>query len=169
MYNALESDNVNKDNTEYTWNGGYTGDNYGADDGLYDFTYRTVKPGYMVSLQPRIYFESEAPDGAFLGVSFDHYQYNFESKGLNGDGSSTRGKKLIKEYEKMNDIMVLFGMQSIYDRITLEYTTGLGIRNIKGQKYATAIDGNGKYIDGMADYKRTTLNFELSIKVGFHF
>jgi hypothetical protein len=169
MYNALDGDNVNKDNSNYTWSGGYTGDNYGADDGLFDFTYRTAKPGYMVSLQPRIYFDSEAPDGGFLAIAFDSYKYNFESQMLKGDGSSTRGKNTMKEYEKLNDIMALFGYQAVHDRITVEYTTGIGIRNIKGEKYATAVDGNGKYIDGIANYKKTTLNVELSIKVGFHF
>lgn len=169
LHNALDDDNGSKDNLEYTWNGGYTGEYYSAEDGLYDFTYRTAKTGYMFSLQPRIYFDSDAPDGSFLAVSYDSYKYNFESKKLKGDGSSDRGKNTVKEYEKLNDIMVLFGYQALHDRITVEYTTGIGIRNIKGEKYAITTDNNSKYIDGMATYKRNTLNFELSIKVGFHF
>lgn len=169
MVNSLGSQDESDNNSDYTWSGGYTGDNYGADDGLFDFTYRTAKPGYMISLQPRIYFDSEAPDGGFLAVSFDSYKYNFESQMLKGDGSSNRSKNTMKEYEKLNDIMVLFGAQAVHDRITVEYTAGIGVRNIKGEKYATAMDGNGKYIDGIANYKKTTLNVELSIKVGFHF
>jgi hypothetical protein len=169
MHNALDGDGESKDKLEYTWSGGYTGDNYGADDDLFDYTYRTTKTGYMFSLQPRIYFDSDAPDGGFLAVSYDSYKYNFESQKLKGDGSSDRGKNTVQEYEKLNDIMVLFGYQALHDRITLEYTTGIGVRNIKGEKYATTTDNNGNYIDGMASYKRNTLNFELSIKVGFHF
>ncbi len=168
-HNALGTNDENNDHLDYIWKDGYTGDNYTDEDELFDFTYRTAKPGYMISLQPRIYFTSDAPDGGFLAVSFDSYKYNFESQTLTGDGTSNRGKNTIKEYEKLNDIMVLFGAQWLYDRITVEYTTGIGLRNIKGEKYATAYDNNGKYIDGLATYKKSTLNFELSIKVGFHF
>jgi hypothetical protein len=151
----------------YTWKDG--GKDYSDEDEIYGFEYRTAKTGYSFSLQPRVYFESEAPDGSFLGLSFDSYRYNFQSMALVGDGSSTRGTKTVDEYEKLNDIMVLFGYQNIYDRLSLEYTTGIGIRNIKGEKYAVAMNNNGQYVDGLANYKKTTVNFEFSIKVGYHF
>ena len=64
--------------------------------------------------------------------------------------------------------MVLFGYQSVYDHVTLEYTSGIGIRNIKGQKYAVGTNYSS-YTDGWADYKKTSLNFELGFKVGYHF
>jgi hypothetical protein len=169
LYNALDQDNASNQNIKYTWNTSTSGEIYGAEDGLYDYEYRKTKPGYYVSLQPRIYIESDAPEGYFFGISLDHYQYNFQSQGLSGNGSNTRGNKTIDEYEKMNDIMVIFGGQSLFDRITLEYTSGIGVRKIKGEKYAVAMDGNGKYVEGMANYKKTTLNLEATIKIGFHF
>ena len=169
VYNALDNDNTDKSSADYTWNTTSSGELYGADDELYNFDYRKAKPGYFISLQPRLYFENEAPEGTFIALSIDHYDYRFQSQMLKGDGTSARSDKTIKEYEKMNDLMVIFGWQVLYDRLSLEYTNGIGVRNIKGQKYATAYDGYGKYVDGMADYKKTTINLEFSIKVGFHF
>jgi hypothetical protein len=169
IYNATSDDNTGSGFSYTWWNTTATGTVSDDDNELYNFDYRKPKLGYFASLQPRIYFESEAPDGSFLGLSFDHYKYNFESQQLVGDGTSTRGTKTVKEFEQMTDIMVLFGYQSVYDHITLEYTTGIGVRNIKGEKYATAMNSSGKYVDGIGSYKKTALNFELSLKVGFHF
>ena len=169
VYDALDNDNTDKSNIQYSWNTSNTSDIYGGEDDLFNYNYRKAKPGYFVSLQPRLYFESEAPEGSFLALSFDHYQYNSQSQALAGNDYNVRGNKTIDEYEKMNDLMVVFGSQVLYDRISLEYTSGIGVRNIKGEKYAVAMDGYGKAVGGMANYKKTTLNLELSIKVGFHF
>ncbi|HEY8897912.1 MAG TPA: hypothetical protein VIM79_23970 [Niastella sp.] len=169
VYNALDNDNTDKSSATYTWNTTSSGEFYGADEDLFNFDYRKATPGYFISLQPRLYFENEAPEGTFIALSLDHYDYRFQSQMLKGDGTSARSDKTIREYEKMNDLMVIFGWQVLYDRLSLEYTNGIGVRNIKGEKYASAYDGYGKYVDGMANYKKTTINIELSLKVGFHF
>lgn len=168
LYNAQDNDNTSNGSTEYTWKNNVGSQDYTDEDELYNFDYRKPRLGYFVSLQPRLYFDSEAPDGSFMALSLEHYQYNFKSLAITSDGTNTRGKNWVNEYEKLNDVMVLFGYQSVYDHVTLEYTSGIGIRNIKGQKYAVGTNYSS-YTDGWADYKKTSLNFELGLKVGFHF
>ena len=169
LYDAQNNDNSSNGSTVYTWKNNTGNQDISDEDELYNFDYRKPRLGYFVSLQPRLYFDSEAPDGSFLGVSFDHYQYNFKSPAIIGDGTNKRGNNWVNEYEKLNDIMVIFGYQVVYDHITLETTSGIGIRNIKGQKYAVGNNYSGAYTDGWADYKKTSLNFELGLKVGYHF
>ena len=68
--------------------------------------------------------------------------------------------------------MVWFGYQDVYDRISIDYSTGLGIRNVKGMKYYLADDystGGTNIFEGYAPYKQTLFNFNIGIKVGYHF
>lgn len=155
----------------YPW-----GDNSSKTDAaerLFSFDYRKPSIGYMFSIQPRLYFESEAPDGSFLGVSYDYYNYKYSIPGLvanvNADPSHKGASK--SEYENISDLMVHWGYQSVYDKLTLEYTTGIGLRTAKGSKYVANYDyGSNKITDeGFATYSQTGFNFSIGLKVGYHF
>ncbi len=152
---------------QYPWtNSNYTD----LSEHIYSFTYRTAKPGYMFSLQPRFYFNSDALDGAFMGLSYDYYRYNFNIPALlNDNGDFTQNGPVQQEHENINDYMVHFGLQNLYDKLTFEYTIGLGLRNISGLKYVAATDDAGDIVDGFATYKQSTINFNIGIKVGYHF
>ncbi len=143
-----------------------------ADD-VFNFETRTTGMGYMFSVQPRLYFESEAPEGSFVGISYEYLHYKFSIPGLtptsNGDWAHKGAAK--SEHENISDIMVHFGYQSVYDKLTMEYTTSIGIRNVKGTKYAGYSDFNngGALTEGFATYKQSIFNFGIGIKVGYHF
>lgn len=154
-------------NYEYSWN---NSSYYDEAEPLFEFQHRKPKMGFMASLQPRIYFESEGLEGSFLGLSFDYYKYNFEIPALTGSsGNYTYNGPIQKEFENIKDFMVHFGYQSLYDRVTLEYTTAIGLRNVNGSKYAAASTSSSTLIQGTAEYKQTLLNFNIGIKVGYHF
>ncbi len=154
-----------------------------ADNALV-MTNRKPALGYMLSVQPRLYFESDPPDGGYLGISCDFYRYNFAIPGLvntNTDPTASpnyqyKGIKN-KEHENISDFMVCFGYQDVYDRLSLDYSMGLGIRNVKGSKYYYAEDyintppgpGPINIIEGFAPYKQSLFNFNIGIKVGYHF
>jgi len=144
----------------------------------YFFEYRSAAPGYMFTIQPRLYFESDAPDGAYLGISYDFYRYNFNTPQMRYDSNysfnyTQRGGKLLKEHENISDLMATFGYHDVYDHLSIDYSIGMGIRNVRGVKYFYAIEDYGNPqitpIEGFADYKQTTFNFNLGIKVGYHF
>lgn len=143
----------------------------------YYFQYRSAAPGFMFTVQPRLYFESDAPDGAYLGVSYDFYRYNFKTPKMRYDSFSQsfnqRGGALLNEHENISDLMATFGYHDVYDRLSVDYSFGLGIRNVRGVKYYYAIEDFGNPtitpLEGFATYKQTTFNFNIGIKVGYHF
>ena len=144
-----------------------------------NFNDRKPNLGFLFSVQPRVYFESDAPDGSYMSVSYDYYRYNFSIPGIVNTntvpGASPNyqyvGSKK-KEHENISDLMVWFGYQDVYDRISIDYSTGLGIRNVKGLKYYFAEDystGGITTLEGFAPYKQTIFNFNIGIKIGYHF
>ncbi len=138
-----------------------------------DMANRKPVLGYMFSVQPRLYFESDPPDGGYLGISYDFYRYNLSIPGIiNNNGIYQYKGPEKKEHENISDFMVCFGYQDVYDRLSLDYSMGLGIRNVKGSKYYYAEDNSttpATIIEGFAPYKQSLFNFNIGIKVGYHF
>jgi len=156
---------------EYPW--GENSQFNDAAEPFFGFKKRKPAMGYMFSIQPRLYFESDAPDGSFLAISYDYYHYATTIAGLkvNSNNEVVHTGENKSEYENLSDIMVHFGYQYIYDRLTLEYTTGIGLRNSKGSKYAANFDYNTNSVnnEGFASYQQTAFNFSIGLKVGYHF
>lgn len=161
-----ESDEVRM---EYPWGSGSFSDIGGS---LFNYNARKAKMGYMFTFQPRFYYNSDALDGYFMGLSLDHYRYNFESQGVvatSGGGYERKGG-MKSEHENITDYMVHLGQQIVNDRLTLEYSTGIGIRKVKGVKYAAAYNYAGTEImEGYATYSESILNLGISFKLGYHF
>jgi hypothetical protein len=142
---------------------------YDEAERIYSFDYRTPEMGFMASVQPRFYFESDGLEGSFLGLSFDYYKYKFSIPGaLNKNGSLEFKGPAQSESENIRDFMVHFGNQGVYDRLTYEFSSAIGLRNISGSKYV-AYNKNGQVMEGFATYKQSLVNFALGLKVGYHF
>lgn len=162
-----------KETAKNTWSaaGNEGNENYYSAN---DFDNRTSSTGFYFSIQPRIYFENEGMNGSFIGISYDRFRYNSSSyKIINGsygqDGNPIFSNDMFKEYENISDISAIFGTQTLYDRIAVEYSTGIALRSVKGRRYAYTSDAfTGQYIDGYSDTKKTTPAFTFSIKVGYH-
>lgn len=137
----------------------------------YNFDIRQVKSGFMYSIQPRFYFESEAPEGSFLGLSLNSYKYNYEIPAVKGTANNyTQNGSMQSEYDNITDFMVHFGHQAIYDKLTFEYSADLGLRKVSGYRYAAGANYNNNTIEqGSATFTQSNLNFNVGIKVGYHF
>lgn len=168
MRTATQNANERYQNYEYSWNDP-SKDDVSADP--YDFDLRKFKSGFMYSIQPRFYFESEAPEGNFLGLSLDGYKYNFEIPAVKGTANSnTQNGSMQSEYDNITDFMVHFGHQAIYDKLTFEYSADIGLRKVKGYRYAAAANyGNNSIEQGSLTFNQSNLNFNIGIKVGYHF
>jgi hypothetical protein len=170
LRNAINKDNVLSDiPITYPW--GDDPSKSDAVEGLYSYNYRKAGMGYMFSIQPRLYFESDALDGSFMAISFDHYHYTSSIPGVSvdGNGDVVYTGSPQNEFENINDLMVHFGDQAVYDRLTLEYTTGIGLRNVSGSKYVANFDGSNITDQGFGTYKQTVFNFSIGLRVGYHF
>jgi len=172
--NTFQSIDDNSITPNYPW-GTNNGSIYDLSDAALNIGPRKANLGFLLSVQPRIYFESDAPEESFMGISYDFYRYNFSIPGMVYNPTAGEYQYLgaaKKEHENISDAMVWFGYQNVMDRISIEYSAGLGIRNVKGTKYYFAEDnstGTNVIIEGFAPYKQTLFNFNLGIRVGYHF
>ena len=139
-------------------------------DQLYNFDHRTPQMGYMYTVEPRIYFESEAPEGAYVGLAYNfaHYRFQLPRLSKTSDYEYAHNGTPMNEHENISDILVHFGGQQLFDRISLEYSTAVGLRKIRGVKYA-AFDNNGSVSDGLYPYKAQNITFDIGFKIGYHF
>ena len=158
----------------YPWSNNYSLSDL-ADNTL-EMGNRKPNLGFLLSVQPRIYFNSEAPDESFMSISYDFYRYNFSIPGIVYNSNLNEYKHTgsnKKEHENISDLMATFGYHDVYDHLSIDYSVGMGIRNVRGIKYYYGIENFGTPpitpIEGFADYKQTTFNFNLGIKVGYHF
>ncbi|TCC88094.1 hypothetical protein EZ428_20450 [Pedobacter frigiditerrae] len=137
-------------------------------DGLYNFDHRTASLGYTIGLQPRVYISEEALEGSFFGLGLNMARFNFSTPGLvKGSSGNTLTGSAKNEYENIKDVTVYFGWQRLYDRLSLEYSTGIGLRKVDGVKYRAG-GSNGSFYESLSSYsKKTGVNFEISFKLGF--
>lgn len=137
-------------------------------DGLYNFDNRTASLGYTFGVQPRVFISEEALEGIFFGLGLNMSRYNFSTPSLVGNSSgNTLTGPAKNEYENVKDVTVHFGYQKLYDRLSLEYSTGLGLRKVDGVKYRAGGSGPSFY-ESLSSYsKKTGINFEVSFKLGF--
>ncbi len=159
------------DDEDYTlnWNGGQ--------GNLYQFASEDQKPKYKTgsyfSIQPRVYFDGEAMDGYYMGISYDNTSYKYGSRsivtGVPSSDPISFTNTYVNEYDKYSDIAVHFGGQTMYDRLSVEYSVGVAIRNKNSRRYVYGYDNNSNYVDGFADLKKSIPVGLFSFRVGYHF
>jgi hypothetical protein len=155
---------------EYPWAAKSSNSDY-VDD-IYIFDKRKAEMGTMFSIQPKFYTDDDALDGAYVGFSYNSYNYKFTMPGAvystNGANNMVFTGATQNEFEKITDFMLHYGRQNINGHFAIEYSTALGLRKISGEKYGATTD-NGKVYDGMIPYSKTLFNYEVAIRVGYVF
>lgn len=152
------------------WADKTTSSDFGED--IYNFERRKAETGTMFSIEPKFYFDDDALDGAYVGFSYNNYNYKFSSPGA--IYSSTAYKYVVftgpskSEYEKITDFMIHYGHQNINGHFVLEYSSAIGLRKVTGEKYGYTVD-NSQVYDGMIPYTKTLFNYEFCIRVGYAF
>jgi len=162
-----ETDNASTTYKDPSINGS---DNYYPEN---SYKNRTTSIGTYFSIQPRIFFASEGLGGSFIGFSVDKYNYKSSSDRIVPGSSDANGMPLFSkdqfsEFEKLTEFAAQFGTQTLYDRISVEYTTGFALRKRNSLKYAYAYSNNG-VVEGSSSLKETKPAFTIGIKIGYHF
>lgn len=155
-----------------TWNNGATSNTFNINN-IYGGTARKSTIGYMISLEPRLYFASEGLEGGFMGLNLSKKRNNYTSNTIK-TGNSSSGiiydGGTVKEFDNLSSLLVNFGNQRLYDHLSLEYSAGIGIRSIKGEHYVYGQDfGTNKYVSGIGYLNVNKVAYDLSIKLGYHF
>ncbi|RYY64156.1 MAG: hypothetical protein EOO12_10440 [Chitinophagaceae bacterium] len=147
---------------EYPWSSNSS--DYDMAPELYNFDVRKPKMGYMYRLEPRVYFGGDAPEENYLGFQYNFARYNFSMPGYVASTGEFKGADK-DEFETLSDFMVHFGHQWLYDHISMEWSSAIGLRQIKGSKYV--VSNNGQ--EGFAAYNKSIINFGIGFSVGYHF
>lgn len=137
---------------------------------LNGFENRNAKLGYMFSLQPRVHFENEGLEGSYIALSANFYKYNYSIPGLvrTEFGFAHTGPSK-NESKKINDFMVIFGWEHLFDNLTVGYSVGAGIRNISGVKYIADQINDQFYEFESAYTRKAQVNAGFGFSVGYHF
>lgn len=167
-----QADEGSEEVTTTTWSDG-TEDTYIDYSDYSNYKKRKSAMGYFVAVEPRIYFENEGLEGSFIGLSFSRANYKFNQQKIQTGPSILSDPVFLSstfaEYENVTDILATYGYQTLYDKVSLEYNIGLGLRKLNGKRYAYGQNNTGDYIDGVSTIDKTKLGFNLSIKIGYHF
>lgn len=157
-----------------TWDDGSTNNTYENLTPSGYSNYRKSKMGTFFSLEPRIYFESEGMDGSYISLTYRNMAYKTAANKIDASGGFSSDPVYLNttfaESKKMSDILVSFGYQTLYDRISLEYSTGIGLRHLSGEQYVYGYNYNtSKYVEGVGTIDKTKIAFNISLRVGYHF
>jgi hypothetical protein len=157
-------------------NGGTNSDHNNQIDDIdnNNFWGRKSKLGLSYSIEPKVYIESEGLEGSFFSISFNGAKYsnsiNTVKKGVQNTGTLALDGGTFNEFYKINNFLVNWGSQTLYDHISLEYSLGIGLKKVSSTTYAYSYDNNNKVIDGIGTTKgATTLGYNIAFRVGYHF
>lgn len=132
---------------------------------------RTTKSGFMFSIEPRYYFLQEGLNGPYIGFNYCKKRYNYISKTIETGFTNnvfTNDGGTFSEYDKITDYSLSLGGQSTYYRFSLEYGGAIGVKSIRGRRYAIT-QYRGEFIDGSGILSFEKLAYDLSIKLGYNF
>jgi Protein of unknown function (DUF3575) len=168
--NSGSTNGINEDYKSETWSDGSSSGYYTDQNSTYGGDERKTTIGYLISVEPRLYFNSEGLDGSFIGLNLSTRRNNYSSSAVtNGATSLTYSGAKVKEFDNLSTMMVNFGYQTLNDNISIEYSGGIGLRKVKGEHYIYATNSTGKYVSGTGFVDKTKVAFDLSFKIGYHF
>lgn len=134
-----------------------------------DYTYRTGKVGLLFSLSPRLFFESDGYEGMYIAPVLRYSTQNFEvQKVREGITSIERlPNDLQKESVKNTDLLVHWGSQSLYPKLTFEWFIGAGIRFRNNTRQDVGFDALTFSGNGERTFNDKRFRMEAGIRVGF--
>lgn len=94
------------------------------------------KPGFMVSVFPKIYLEEDPTDGYFIGLNAVYKNFNFSTPSVENTS------QISQSFNKLNLSVNIGNCIEVSDRFVIETFTGLGVSFVSDLR-------NGSYYDGM--------------------
>ncbi len=128
---------------------------------------RQNKMGYCFSFSPRLFYESDGFEGAYIAPAFTYKRYNYLAQDIvNGqaNGNYVDAENLITK-----DITVRFGYNYLYEKIMTESFIGIGTRSNSSRRQDIGFDVNGKFGKAFQDFSNSELRLEAGIRIGFQF
>lgn len=149
----------------------FSNDCYGYDcNNYYDFSYRKAKAGYLVAFAPRLYFSSDGLEGSYIAPEVRLYSRS--SKAQRADPNSyLELVRLEDEYDdetiRFTDLMVQYGYQVLYPKLSLDISTGIGIRKVSGSWQTISQNNFGYYKSEVTSRKENRFRIDVGLRIGF--
>ncbi|MCC6279543.1 MAG: hypothetical protein IT262_03020 [Saprospiraceae bacterium] len=138
-------------------------------DNYADYSIRTGKIGLQFSVSPRLFFDSDGYEGMYIAPVFRYSTQKFEvQKVREGVPYLERNPDdLQQESIKNMDLMVHYGGQTLYPKLTLEWFIGAGIRFSDNRRQDVGYDFLFLAGNGERSFKDKKFRLETGIRVGF--
>ncbi|MBK9335324.1 MAG: hypothetical protein IPM98_01570 [Lewinellaceae bacterium] len=142
---------------------------YDVQDNYSDYSIRTGSIGPILSLSPRLFFESDGYEGFYvapvLRYSIQHYRVQKIREGL--PHIEHTPDETQKESIKNLDLMVHWGAQKLYPKLTLEWFIGGGVRLRNNTRQDVGFDFTMLSGNGEQSFKDKRFRFETGVRIGF--
>lgn len=138
-------------------------------DDYSDFNIRSGKVGPMFSVSPRLFFESDGYEGMYIApvLRYSIQRYDVQ-KVREGIGEiEYLPKDLQQESVKNMDLLVHWGGQTLYPKLTLEWFIGGGIRLRNNTRQDVGFSNTTLSGNGERQFNDKRLRLETGIRVGF--
>lgn len=133
-----------------------------------DYRYRTSKPGLMFSLSPRLYFQSDGLEGTYIAPEIRFITRRSKIQQPDPLYYPDRVEDFFdQESFRMTDIMVNYGWQELYPKLSVDFSIGAGIRWVSGEWQQVLQDFNGNYYSATPTRAETNFKLSLGFRLGF--
>lgn len=141
---------------------------YDEPDIYSDYTIRTGKPGLMASISPRLFFDSDGSEGMYIAPVLRYSVQKFEVQQVLEDVPFIeRVDETQDEHIKNFDLLVHYGGQNLYPKLTFEWFIGAGIRFRNNLRQDVGYNEFQLAQNGEREFKDKKFRLEAGIRVGF--
>ena len=149
----------------------FAGDCSGYDcSNYYDYSYRKAKTGYMLAFSPRLYFSSDGLDGSYIAPEVRLYSRSSAAQRPQ-PGNNYELVRLTDQFDaekiRFTDLMVHYGWQELYPRLSLDISVGVGVRKISGHWQVIYQDNLGYYYSETPERSESRFRFDVGLRIGF--
>jgi hypothetical protein len=134
-----------------------------------DYSYRATNLGFLLSVSPRLYFDSEGLEGGYLAPEMRLSSRNIKAQ--KPDPSNVDLSRIDNEYDKEKnnyfDLMVHYGRQTLYPKLTLDWSIGVGIRNVNSTTQIVDRNNAGIWTSTLEKSANSLFHAQIGLRVGF--
>ena len=133
-----------------------------------DYTIRTGKVGLLASASSRLFFDSDGYEGMYIAPFLRFSQQKFEvEKVREGYAFLERTPDDTQSESVTNfDILVHYGSQALYPKLSMEWFIGAGVRLRNNTRQDIGYDGLNLLRNGERNFKDKRFRFEAGIRIG---
>lgn len=138
-------------------------------DNYSDVDYHKQGLGFLVSVQPKFYFDSDGFEGWYIAPVAKYSSNPYKARSI----EETRNSLIynndfdVSERVGYTDLTARIGAQSLFPKLTSEFFLGGGLRLQNADRQDIGRDNNFVYRNGKRNIKDSSFIFEFGLRFGF--